>query len=30
VTFNDQVDSVSQYLIWDRNRGKGLIDVFWT
>jgi predicted phage terminase large subunit-like protein len=29
VTFNDQVDSVSQYLIWDRNRGKGLIDVFW-
>ena len=29
VTFNDQVDSVSQYLIWDRNRSRPIFEVFW-
>jgi predicted phage terminase large subunit-like protein len=30
VTFKDQVESVSQYLIWDRNRSKTTFEVFWT
>jgi predicted phage terminase large subunit-like protein len=28
--FKDQVDSVSQYLIWDGNSGTDIFEVFWT
>lgn len=28
--FDDQVDSVSQYLIWDRGSGRSIFEVFWT
>ena len=28
--FDDQVDSVTQYLNWHRNSGKPLFEVFWT
>jgi predicted phage terminase large subunit-like protein len=28
--FDDQVDSVSQYLIWDQGRGRSTFEVFWT